>query len=79
LIRHYLAALAAQGGPEIGFDEAWEGHRIQTGYLAPACCQIVTFPEDATPARQRFASAFLARAEAAIEDLESAALLRKLV
>jgi hypothetical protein len=36
----------------------------------------VTFPEDASPRRKRFADAFLARAEAAIEDLESRAALR---
>jgi hypothetical protein len=77
LMRHYLDALSAQGGPEIGFDEAFSCHRIQSAYLAPACCQIVTFPEDATPERQRFAKAFLARAEAAIEDLESRAALRE--
>ena len=76
LIRHYLEARRAIGGVPIDFDEAWKTHRLQAAYLAPACCQIVTFPDDATPRRRRFAAAFLARAEAAIEDLESRAAVR---
>jgi aminoglycoside phosphotransferase (APT) family kinase protein len=76
LIRHYLDVRRVLGGAPIDFDEAWKAHRLQTAYLAPACCQIVTFPEDASPRRKRFADAFLARAEAAIEDLESRAALR---
>lgn len=76
LIRHYLDVRRALGGDSIDFDEAWKTHRLQAAYLAPACCQIVTFPEDSTPRRKRFAAAFLARAEAAIEDLESRSALR---
>jgi hypothetical protein len=76
LIRHYLDVRCALGGEPIGFDEAWKTHRLQTAYLAPACCQIVTFPKDVSPRRERFANAFLARAEAAIEDLETRAALR---
>jgi aminoglycoside phosphotransferase (APT) family kinase protein len=79
LIRHYLEVSAALGGEEISFERAWQNHRIQAAYLAPACCQIVTFPADASERRQRFANAFLARAEAAIEDLESRAALREYV
>jgi len=77
LIRHYLDVRRALGGEPIDFDEAWKTHRLQTAYLAPACCQIVTFPEGASPGRKRFADAFLARAEAAIEDLETRAALRE--
>ncbi|MBJ20314.1 MAG: phosphotransferase [bacterium] len=76
LIRHYLDVRNALGGSAISFDEAWKAHRIQAAYLAPASCQIVTFPEDATDRRKRFAAAFLRRAEAAIEDLETRAALR---
>jgi aminoglycoside phosphotransferase (APT) family kinase protein len=76
LIRHYLEVRGALGGTAISFDEAWKAHRIQAAYLAPASCQIVTFPEDATDRRKRFAAAFLERAEAAIEDLETRAALR---
>ena len=77
LWRHYLEARAARGGVAISFDEAWRGHRVQASYLAAACCQIVTFPEDVSPARQRFADAFLARAEAAIADLDPCDALRR--
>ncbi len=76
LIEHYLDVRRALGGEPIDFDDAWRTHRIHAAYLAPASCQIVTFPEDATERRRRFASAFLARAEAAIEDLESRHALR---
>ncbi len=77
LLRHYLAARAALGGIPIGFDEAWLAHRIHAAYTVPASCQIVTFPEGASEKRRIFADAFLARAEAAIEDLESRAALRE--
>ena len=77
LIGHYLEVRKALGGSEIGLDQAWRTHRIQAAYLAPAACQIVTFPEDVTERRRRFAAAFLERAEAAIEDLESRAALRE--
>lgn len=76
LIRHYLDVREALGGVAISFDEAWKTHRLQASYLAPASCQIVTFPEDTTPRRKKFAAAFLERASAAIEDLESRAALR---
>ncbi len=77
LIRHYLNVRNALGGSVISFDDAWKAHRIQAAYLAPASCQIVVFPEDATDRRKRFAAAFLERASAAIEDLESRAALRE--
>ncbi|MEM9177020.1 MAG: aminoglycoside phosphotransferase family protein [Myxococcota bacterium] len=76
LIRHYLDARRALGGAAIPFDEAWTSHRLQASYLAVASCQIVTFPEDVTPRRAKFAAAFLERASAALEDLESRAALR---
>lgn len=77
LLHHYLDARAARGGFVIGFEEAWRTHRLQAAYTVPACCQIVTFPEDATERRRIFAAAFLARAEAALEDLEVRAALRR--
>jgi len=42
-----------------------------------ACCQIVSFPENVSEARRIFSEAFLARAEAAIADLEARAALRE--
>lgn len=77
LIRHYLDVRRALGGSSIDFDSAWQAHRIQASYLAVASCQVVTFPADATDRRKRFAAAFLERASAAIEDLESRAVLRE--
>ncbi len=78
LLRHYLEAWNCGGDP-IDFDQAWQAHRLHTAYCVPACCQIVTFPPDATPARQVFAAAFLARAEAAIQDLDPLGAIRKMV
>ena len=71
LWRHYLDARKAMGGAPVDWDEAWTAHRVHASYLAPASCQIVTFPEVTNEPRQRFADAFLARASAAIEDLEA--------
>jgi hypothetical protein len=77
LLEHYLQVRSALGGQPFDFDEAWKSHRLQASYLAPACCQIVTFPEDISPARELFSNAFLARAEAALEDLETREALRR--
>jgi len=77
LLRHYLAARAARGGFGISFEDAWREHRLHAAYTVPACCQVVTFPEDASERRRIFAAAFLARAEAALEDLEVRAALRR--
>jgi aminoglycoside phosphotransferase (APT) family kinase protein len=72
LLRHYLDVKdASKTTQPFTFDDAWETHRIHAAYTVPACCQIVTFPDDATARRRTFASAFLARAEAAISDLEA--------
>jgi Phosphotransferase enzyme family len=71
LLRHYLEIWNSGSGLPLSFDQAWLAHRIHAAYCVPASCQIVTFPEDATDRRRIFASAFLARAEAAIEDLEA--------
>ena len=75
LLRHYLDIWNANSGIEIGFDRAWLTHRIQAAYNVPASCQIVTFPP-VSEARRIFSEAFLARAEASIQDLESRAALR---
>ena len=45
LLEHYLEVRSALGGQPFDFDEAWKSHRLQASYLAPACCQIVTFPD----------------------------------
>lgn len=68
LLRHYLEA---RGDDVLSFDAAWLAHRQTAAYCVPASCQVVLFPEDATPARTVFAQAFLDRAMAAVEDLEA--------
>jgi aminoglycoside phosphotransferase (APT) family kinase protein len=77
LLRHYLEARARLGGARIGFDEAWLAHRVHAAYTVVASCQIVTFPDGIGEERRVFADAFLARASAAVEDLESRAALRR--
>ena len=77
LLRHYLDRRAAAGGSEITFDDAWHAHRIHAAYTVPASCQVVMFPDNATPRRRVFAAAFLARAEAALADLEVRSVLRQ--
>lgn len=74
LLRHYLDART--GGAPLTFDEAWRAHRIQAAYTVPASCQVVTFPADMTEARRIFAEAFLARAQAAVDDLDALAAVR---
>ena len=58
-------------------DAAWQAHRVHAAYTVPASCQIVTFPKKLSDRRRIFAEAFLARAEAAVEDLEVRAVLRQ--
>ena len=70
LLQHYLDARQANGGEPIAFDDAWLAHRLHSLYCVPAACQIVTFPENATPRRKVFAAAFLGRVEAALADLD---------
>ena len=77
LIKHYLEVRRALKGESISEDEAWKQHRIHAAYLAPASCQIVTFPEGISERRAKFSEHFLARASAAIEELESREALRK--
>ena len=69
LLQTYLDARRALGGTPLDAEDAFRTYRIQAAYLAPASCQVVTLPDDATPARRVFAAAFQRRAEAAIEDL----------
>jgi hypothetical protein len=76
LLRSYLQALAAAGGPRISFDEAWQAHRIHASYTVPASCQVVTFPANASPGRRVFADSFLARAQACLDDLDAVGALR---
>lgn len=77
LLKHYLTARRALGGADISFDDAWRAHRLHALYTVPAACQILTFPEDAPPKRKVFASGFLNRVEAALDDLEALDALKQ--
>ncbi|MEM7409365.1 MAG: aminoglycoside phosphotransferase family protein [Myxococcota bacterium] len=76
LLRHYLAVRRAAGGTPPSEDEAWALHRLHAAYCVVASCQIVMFPDNLSPARERFSEAFLARAQAAVDDLDAMAALR---
>ena len=76
LLRHYLDVRAGFGASPMSFDDAWFAHRVHAAYNVPASCQVVTFPANASPRRQVFADAFLARAQASIDDLESVDAVR---
>jgi aminoglycoside phosphotransferase (APT) family kinase protein len=78
LLAHYLDARARLGGTAMDPDDVWLQHRVQAAYTVPASCQVVLFPEDMTEQRRVFSEAFLTRAMAAVEDLESRAALRQL-
>ena len=78
LLGHWLEVWNAGRGDALTFDEVWRAHRLHAAYTVPACCQIVTFPDAISPGRERFSRAFLARAEAAIEDLEALSVLAEL-
>jgi hypothetical protein len=81
LLRHYLErwnASVGPGGPRFDFDQVWRIYRTQAAYTVPSSAQIVTFPPDVTERRRIFANAYLARAEAAIADLEALEALRDL-
>jgi Ser/Thr protein kinase RdoA (MazF antagonist) len=77
LIAHYLDVWNAASDETIAFEEAWRTHRIHAAYTVIASCQILTYPEDMSEERQRFGAAFLARAQAAVTDLETVAALQQ--
>ncbi len=77
LIERYLEARREAGGAPIDFEDAWLQHRVQASYTVPASCPLVTFPEGQPPGQERFAAAFLERAERAIEELEARDALRR--
>ncbi len=77
LLRHYLDARRVFGGTDISWNDAWLAHRVHAAYTVPACCQVVTFPADASERRRVFADAFLARSLAALDDLDARGALRE--
>jgi aminoglycoside phosphotransferase (APT) family kinase protein len=75
LLQHYLNARRARGGREIGWEEAWERHRIWSAYTVLASCQAIQVPFGASEQTHRFANAFLERSKAAVADLDAAGAL----
>jgi hypothetical protein len=71
LLRHYLETRRRLGGREIGWEDAWDRHRIHAAYLVPASCPALAVPEDSNEADRELAATFLARAVAAVEDLDT--------
>ena len=76
LLRHYLEIWNAGSRVPIDFDGAWESHRVHAAYTVVASCQAVQDPSTMSPGRRRFADAFVSRASAIVDDLESAAAVR---
>jgi hypothetical protein len=77
LLRHYLDFCRANGRAWAGFDDAWRTHRLHAAYTVVASCQIAAFPENSSQLRWMFSEAFLARAAAAVEDLDALGALRE--
>jgi hypothetical protein len=69
LLRLYLDALRAAGGPQIGFDEAWSAHRVQAGYTVLATF-LSFMPSYAGADGRGLGADLLRRSKLALEDLE---------
>lgn len=78
LITHYLDARRALGGREITMDEAWQAHRIHTGYTVLASF-LSLVPPYSTGDQKDFGDRFRNRSIDALDDLDSAPLLRSLL
>jgi len=69
LLRTYLDALRSAGGVEISFDDAWQAHRLQSSYTVVATF-LAYMPSYRTGDGVTLGKSLLARANAALEDLE---------
>ena len=75
LLRTYLGALRRAGGARIGFDDAWKAHRLHASYTVVATF-LAFMPSYASGDGVGLGNALLARAEAALEDLDVVAAVR---
>jgi len=69
LLRTYLDALRNEGGLEIHFDDAWKAHRLHASYTVVATF-LAYMPTYMDGDGVALGKALLARADAALEDLE---------
>ena len=75
LLETYLGALRSAGGAEIRFDDAWQAHRLQASYTVVATF-LAYMPSYMAGDGVSLGSALLARADAALEDLDAVAAVR---
>lgn len=75
LLQGYLDALRAAGGTRIAFDDAWAAHRLHASYTVVATF-LAYMPSYRAGDGVGLGSALLARADAAVEDLEVVAAVR---
>lgn len=75
LLERYLARRAEAGDAPSSFEDAWEMHRLHASYTVPAAAPAAIQPPG-DGAQQRYARVFVARASAALEDLEAVPALR---
>lgn len=75
LIRRYLDAHRAAGGFDISFDEAWAAHRLQASYTVIATF-LAYMPTYMSGDGVGLGNALLARADAAVADLDVVAAVR---
>jgi hypothetical protein len=75
LLRLYLGALRAAGGPQIGFDDAWTTHRVQAGYTVLATF-LSFMPSYAGADGRGLGADLLRRSKLALEDLQTVEAMR---
>ncbi len=73
LIQIYLDRIAAGGGPEMRFEDAWELHRVHAAYTVPASAPATIYDllKDKVEFDAEFVGEFLRRASAAVADLDA--------
>ena len=74
-VEYYLAALARSGGPHLDFEDAWRDYRrfVAAGWIA----SVATLAVGAGMQSIAVGEAAVARANAAVGDLDTASLLRE--